>query len=369
MKKNEVKKDVVKESYIVKTRKELTEKIVENIKKIGVAWKPEWNKEALNSKNPISGTKYSGKNRLNLAIKAYENNYSDPRWVTFKQAKEREYKIKKGSKGEKIEFWNYKDISITEKNIEKLKNYKADLELGSKLNMPVGRVYNVFNTSQIEGIEPYSPPFKIRTDDEVEKVIKLLKQSSKCEIRETANPNAFYSTKDDVINMPRKDTFNSSQEYLGTLIHEMGHSTKHPDRLNREYSKNTVDCAKEELRAELASVFVQAELGLDLPSKALDQHSAYLKSWANEVNTDKEYNIISQESNQASKISDFLVKNYMVELEKNKNQEIKVIKENLNEKSSNILEKALEENLNNQPTGYKNKVKRKTKNKDQGIER
>lgn len=48
---------------------------------------------------------YNGMNRFILAISASIEGYKDPRWLTFKQAKELGYSVKKGSHGTTLEYW------------------------------------------------------------------------------------------------------------------------------------------------------------------------------------------------------------------------------------------------------------------------
>src|SRR5580700_5877024 len=71
---------------------------------------------------------------------------------------------------------------------------------------------------------------------------------------------------DDSIHLPQKDAFKDAPGYYGTALHELAHWTGHPSRLNRptlseSYRFGDLNYAKEELRAELASVFMAAELG------------------------------------------------------------------------------------------------------------
>jgi antirestriction protein ArdC len=70
-------------------------------------------------------------------------------------------------------------------------------------------------------------------------------------------------------------------EYYGTALHELAHSSGAESRLNREtlnesYRFGDPNYAKEELRAELASVFLMAERGIPHDP---DSHVAYLNSW------------------------------------------------------------------------------------------
>jgi len=74
---------------------------------------------------------------------------------------------------------------------------------------------------------------------------------------------AFYALGTDHVQMPPRHVFSSAEGWYSTVLHELGHATGHPSRLNRDL-RNTYgspDYAREELRAEIAQVMVCAELG------------------------------------------------------------------------------------------------------------
>lgn len=82
-------------------------------------------------------------------------------------------------------------------------------------------------------------------------------------VREGGN-RAFYAPSTDSIQMPPRGAFRSAESWAATMVHELGHWTGHPSRLNRDLSGRfgSAAYAMEELRAELASAFVGAELGI-----------------------------------------------------------------------------------------------------------
>ena len=67
--------------------------------------------------------------------------------------------------------------------------------------------------------------------------------------------------------------------------------------------------AIEELRAELASVFMQSELGIDLGNAEIANHGAYLKSWLKAVK--KDVNVFYRAAADAGKISTYINDNYL----------------------------------------------------------
>lgn len=130
---------------------------------------------------------------------------------------------------------------------------------------------------------------------------------------------AFYSPSTDSITLPERGQFANASDYYDTALHELGHWTGHESRLNRDLSGRfgTPDYAKEELRAEIASMMLASEIGLPHNTQ---QHAAYVASWIKILKEDPAE--IIRASADAQKITDF-VKNleqeryYVVDYEKN----------------------------------------------------
>ena len=129
----------------------------------------------------------------------------------------------------------------------------------------VHRVYTVFNASQIEGVPAYEPkrptPFEV-----IEAGDTILATRARSCI--TINRIGL-STR----GLPIRFTFPSARPSMehraitAPPLHELAHWTGHPDRLNRQtlnesYRFGDQNYAREELRAELASVFLAAERGI-----------------------------------------------------------------------------------------------------------
>ena len=96
---------------------------------------------------------------------------------------------------------------------------------------------------------------------------------------------AFYRPLTDSIHLPDREQFPSAENFYATALHELGHSTGHPDRLNRDLSHpfGSEGYAKEELRAEIASMILGDELGIGHDS---NQHAAYVGSWIKALKED-----------------------------------------------------------------------------------
>jgi hypothetical protein len=131
--------------------------------------------------------------------------------------------------------------------------------------------------------------------------------NSGAKIAHDQRDSAFYSRSSDSIHLPLKETFKDAPGYYGTALHELAHWTGHPSRLNRptlndSYRFGDLNYAKEELRAELASVFIAAEVGV--PHDPAN-HAAYVGSWIKALKEDK--NEIFRAAHDASAATDFVL--------------------------------------------------------------
>jgi antirestriction protein ArdC len=88
--------------------------------------------------------------------------------------------------------------------------------------------------------------------------------------------------------MPMPGQFESDDAYQSTFYHECIHSTGHSKRLDRDLTGafGHEDYAKEELVAELGSIFLCAQLGVTYD---ISQHASYIKSWQKAIKSNPRY--------------------------------------------------------------------------------
>ena len=142
--------------------------------------------------------------------------------------------------------------------------------------------------------------------DTSQKAERILLESG-ADIRHGGN-EAFYDRTDDYIQVPERGQFSSQANYYATALHELEHWTGHPSRLNREASGDvrSESYAKEELAAEITSMFVSAETGIPQTQEHFDNHAAYVDYWVKAVKEDP--NALSRAVNQAQKASEEILK-------------------------------------------------------------
>lgn len=307
---------------VSENRKKLVELVIENLEN-GYLWEAGWNVNALRPQNGTNETKYNGINRLYLGYYAIKKEFKDPRWVTFIQAKENGWKVKPGEKGVQCEFWKWTKL-------EKIKDENGnEKEVESLLSRPLVNYFTVFNMEQLEGNYPKFQLANIK-EDEIFKIADNLIASSPIPVKEIAQDRAYYSPLEEHIVMPLRESFASSQDYIATLTHELAHSTmKELGRNNGSLIKGNIEYAREELVAELSSMFLQAELGIKVEGKHFENHTAYLESWASLMKKDP--NELYTACAKASKACDLLLDRYLEHTQyKNQTINFKEYKELLN---------------------------------------
>ena len=99
---------------------------------------------------------------------------------------------------------------------------------------------------------------------------------------------AFYSTRDDTIQVPGVNAFPVREQYWHTLFHELVHSTGSPDRLKRIKHDTWGDSkyATEELVADIGACLCLGRLGLDT-TKCIKNTAGYVASWKKHIHNFK----------------------------------------------------------------------------------
>ena len=252
---------------VIETRKELTKQLLAEMEQGELPWMKGWKTTGTRPYNPVTKAVYKGNNRLRLMLASHFGQFQDNRWVTFNQAKDKGWKIKSGEKGTLCEKWIFEEKKVIEDPVTGEKETVYE-----ELEHPKVNYFILFNADQVDGIPEKEKKEPLSRDEQLALADQFVK-SSVCSVIEGANETeAYYSPARDEIHLPARDYFYSAGEFLGTAIHEMGHSTGHPSRLARDISGGfgSTSYAKEELVAELSAVFVQADLGATVQVPTLD---------------------------------------------------------------------------------------------------
>lgn len=276
-------------------RKAVTERLIGMLESGTAPWQKPWDAgiAAMNRPHNFNGRPYHGVNALMLWCTAIDKGYEDPRWLTFKQVNKLGGHVNKGEKAQIVEYWQW------EKEVE-------NPETGEKEKVPLEhpKVYRaaVFNADQCTGL----PKLRRQAQEwtPVERAENIIAANG-VPVTHNTDGSAFYSPGGDFICLPPRESFATVDAYYSTLLHEVGHSTGHLTRLNREFGGQfgSEGYAREELRAELASTFLCGELGIATTGSD-EQHAAYVKSWVSALKND--YNEIFRAAADAEKICNYL---------------------------------------------------------------
>ncbi len=249
----------------------------------------------------LQGRVYHGINSFILNLLCDIKSYKTPAFMTFLQAKQENLKIKKDETSFPVIYWNFTYRNAEGKKISKDEYEQLSASEKKECHItPYAKIYPVFNVEQTDFPEAFPERWKELLDRFKVPEIKdekgmfscpqldrmITEKAWLCPIFTELSDNAYYIPSKDEIHVPLKGQFKAGEDFYNTLLHEMGHSTGSPDRLNREKGKRFGDekYGREELVAEMtAAVSCQA---LGLPARLQEDNAAYLKNWLEAITED-----------------------------------------------------------------------------------
>lgn len=279
----------------------------------------------------ISGRTYEGSNAFLLFLHTAGNGYKAPVYMTYGQLHKEGARVLKGEKAVPVFKWGF---SIKDKDGKKVTEEEfhnmTDDEKKECNRRPFLKIYPEFNIDQTNMSEVNKEKYdavvsQFRKTDVptitdgmyVNKAIDRMmeKQEWVCKIQyDKEEKGAYYNPAKDIVVLPTKaqfrihpddpeECFKDGQEYYGTALHEMAHSTGHPSRLDRlkPAAFGSPEYAKEELVAELTSAMVGNTLGFD--RRISDNNVAYLQNWTSALRKEPKFIVsVMADVNKASRI-------------------------------------------------------------------
>lgn len=302
-------------------------KIVELLKRGAAPWTKPWRPgELVPQQNIKTGQAYRGGNIVRLLAEAEIRGFTDERWGTYKQIEDMGGQVRKGEHGIRLlrlvrsikKKKGGKEQALLVGDAEHLrKDKKGKPSKGPEGSLPQDAAdveyyagyftsFIAFNAEQADGLPERTQrqPEQWQPDKKAESV---LDRSGASSILHTSEGRAYYTLASDRIVLPYRRLFDDAAGYYATALHELGHWTGHPDRLNRDTlvtatSFGSRTYAREELRAEIASLMIASHLGLGHDPKP---HAAYVKSWVQVLEDD--HSEIFRASHDAQEISDYVL--------------------------------------------------------------
>lgn len=347
-----------------KTREMLVDEYIKALEQEQLPWHQDWVSNPPH--NAITKTPYRMCNKVLLYHMQKTKHYEDSRWCTVNQAEANEWYVKKGEKSVPLEFYYYYNRQTKQSmKIKEFTDWANKIKSDPSLSLEEKKQrieafslmcssFNVFNVNaQMEHRHYIKDGCEYVKASEYYRLIKEIKKDKKASFDEKKerfaelkeryelvcekiekeevptieyNSNqvvdsiinnlgvdyeeigdkAFYNPKDDKITMPPMTTFHTEYGYYATKLHESCHATGHPNRLNRDMSGlfGSQKYAMEELRAEIGSSFLMAELGLQADENHINNHKAYIQSWISELKKDPK--VLFDAIKDADKIVDYI---------------------------------------------------------------
>ena len=279
---------------------EITDKIIAELEAGRVPWVQPWGTAAARAplampKNASTARQYGGINVLILCGAVIERGFTGQSWLTFRQALSLGGHVRKSERGTTVVYAD-RFVPSNEK--------RRAAETGEEVQaIPFLKRFTVFNTDQcadlpgeIATTAPPPPP------NLIEPTVEALIKAAGITFR-IGGERAFYAPAEDYVQVPPPQAYFEPINWHRTALHELGHATGHPSRLNRDQSGShgTKKYAFEELVAELSSAFSCASLGI-VPTV---RHADYIGAWLDVLREDNR--AVVRAASQASKAADFLL--------------------------------------------------------------
>ncbi|HCY54780.1 MAG TPA: antirestriction protein ArdC [Oceanicaulis sp.] len=278
---------------------EITNKIISQLEDGRLPWVQPWARNGNSSVamplNASTGRTYSGINILLLWGAAIERGFAGQSWLTFRQALSLGGNVRKGERGTTVVYAD-KFVPQSEKD--------RALQSGDEPSaIPFLKRFTVFNADQCEGlpehIAPQAPPVP---EGLIDPTVHAIISATGIDFR-IGGDRAFYVPRHDYVQVPPPQAYFDTIDWHRTALHELGHATGHPSRLDRDLS-GSFGCRKyafEELIAEMTAAFTCAALGIEPTVR----HADYIGSWLEVLREDKR--AIVRAASQASKAADWIL--------------------------------------------------------------
>ena len=281
----------------------------------GVApWQQSWKPGARRfPEHLVSEHAYRGVNVLHLSVTQTAKGYRDNRWATATEIQALGGQVRPGEQATPVLF----DTVGDERQAQQPPGAPDTSQRpGSELDHeqtrpPMVRVHAAFNVEQADGLK-----LERRDDDreqqpewKAHQTAERVIQESGIHVAHVRGDRAFYNLQTDKVTLPEREQFASANGYYQTALHELGHATGHPARMDRDTLKagagkfGSVEYAREELRAEMSAMMTGARVGVGHDGS---RGSTYVKGWLTALEHDPQE--IDKAAADAQKISDYLMR-------------------------------------------------------------
>ena len=238
----------------------------------------------------VSGHAYWGVNALHLSVTQTAKGYRDNRWATATQIQALGGQVRPGEQATPVLFDTMDDERQAQHppgapDTDQPPGGEQDHE---QTRPPMVRVHAAFNVEQADGLtlERRDDDRDKRSEGKTHQLAKRIIMESGVDVRHVRGDRSFYNLQTDRATLPERDQFASANGYYQIVLHELGHATGHPDRLDRATLTNgvrdfgSVEYAREELRAEISAMLTGARVGVGHDGS---RGATYVKGWVRAV--------------------------------------------------------------------------------------
>jgi antirestriction protein ArdC len=279
---------------------EVTDRVISELEQGRLPWVQPWDASACPCAMPgnaVTGRRYSGINVLILWAAVIERGYASQRWLTYRQAQAAGGQVRCGERGT--------TICYADRFTPKDEEARAFDEGREARQLAFLKRFTVFNVEQCDGLPEHftpEPEFALLSEDDRIPAAHALIEASGADFR-IGGGEACYSPSGDYVAVPLQQAFPSRINWYRTALHELGHWTGHPSRLNRDQmgAFGSGPYAREELVAEMTSAFTCASLSIQPTAR----HADYIGSWLAVLREDEK--AIFRAASAASKAADYLL--------------------------------------------------------------
>lgn len=277
-------------------RQVVTDRIVAMLEAGVVPWRKPWRAGGA-PRNYVSGKEYRGANAIILGCCAA---YGDPRYLSFKQAKDLGGSVRKGEKGWPIIFFK----RMTDRR-------DAHLPEDKRRGFALLRYSTTFNVTQCDGLQlPALPEVErqLAPIPACQAVVNGYVGALGGPALRTGGARACYAPATDQVTVPALGAFDAAAEYYSTLFHEFGHSTGAAKRLSRKGVTDPVNFgshaySEEELVAEMTACFLCGETGIE--AETIENSAAYVGGWLKRLRGDS--TLVLAAAGQAQRAADHVL--------------------------------------------------------------
>jgi antirestriction protein ArdC len=277
----------------------VTERMIAALERGTVPWHKPWHAAGGRPRSMSTGQAYRGVNVFLLGLTAAEEGYASRYWGTYRQISELGGQVRRGEHSTLVTFW------------KQAEHAEPDPQTGEPATrqLPVLRYYRVFNAAQADRLPDgfYPAPGQ---DPEIAAPQEVLDRylAEGPQLLHVPGDRADYHPASDTIRLPLRSQFRSAEDYYATAFHEAGHSTGHPDRLNRPGIAafdhfGSGQYAREELAAQMTSSLLCAQTGIDNP-ETFGNSASYIAGWLSAL--DDDHKLVITAAAQAQRACDLI---------------------------------------------------------------